>query len=133
MSTIGQPERATQNRIIRLFHDELVARQPLDRTPECLQERVGWVEKADQLGAEVHRDDQPGLDLADELRGAGGRDGRTGSDRNEEDVHGSERCSLLGTKRRLAEVAQMGNLQAVELETEDDVRPTLRTCDRIVL
>jgi hypothetical protein len=69
----------------------------------------------------VHRDDQPGLDLADELRGAGGRDGRTGSDRNEEDVHGSERYSLLRTKRRLTEVAQVSHLEAVELETEDDV------------
>ena len=81
----------------------------------------------------MHRHDQAWTHLLDDRGRLRGVDRGASADREEEDINAANRLALAVTQLRLAEVAEVGDPQAVELEDEDRVRSALGARRVVVL
>jgi hypothetical protein len=73
----------------------------------------------------VHRDDPARLHALHDGRGLLGVDRRAAADREEDEIDVADRLGLLVAQGALAEVAEVRDADAVEIEDEDRVGPRL--------
>ena len=85
------------------------------------------------MRAVVHRHDPARAERARDLVGQRGADRRAVADRDEQQVDLAERRGLLAAQDRLAEVAEVRDAHAVELERVHHVGAALRARDGVVL